>query len=256
MCASGCFGPMYNPNGPWGAPGFSQYNYPTYGYPTQGGVGSFQTLTPGSQYIPGGTVDPGSNVGPTPTYQGSGGDAAPYGGGSSVPVPTPSDPNSPYFPSPNENYSAPRSGASAAPVDDAPPFSAIPQRESESLMGRGPALTGPHNSDAMIRPVGMSQPSQTQGVANSDYGFDGDGYAWLEGVVSFDAADRTWNIVYNVDPTTEDQYAGHFTLSPSPLLRTFRQGERVRLEGRVDPVERDQFGKATYLPVRIIRGAA
>ena len=253
LCASGCFGPMYNPNGPWGAPGYSQYNnYPAYGYPNGGYPGSFQTLTPGPQYAPSGTIVPGGNSSPTPTYQGD--------PGGNVPVPTPVDPNTPnpyfgsptgmYSPNPSEDFIEPRSGLNADPTSDAPPFSAIrrPGTEAElTAATRGPGFALP------VRPTGLTR-TESSGT-ESPYDYDSASYGWLEGVVSFDPADQTWNIVYDLDPASDDEYAGHFTLSPSPLLRTFRDGERVRLEGRVDPVERDRFGKATYLPERIIRNA-
>ncbi len=241
LCASGCFGPMYNPNGAWGTPGYSQYNYPMNGYP-----GSIQTLTPGPQYVPGGSSIPGSSfpgssVQPTPTY----------GGGSNNTVPPPHDPGSPYYVNPNDQYRLPGSGANAAPLNDAPPFSSLKEPFPEERLSAAAPATG---SGPMLRPV-----AHVRGVNPSSpeaYNHDSAGYAWLEGVVSYDAADRTWNIVYNLDPGAEDKYAGHFTLEETPLMRTFREGERVRLEGRIDPVSKDRFGKPTYLPERVIRTAA
>lgn len=247
LCACGCFGPMYNPNGPWGAPGYSQYSYPMNGYP-----GTIQTQTPGPQYIPGGSVTPGSNIEPTPTY-GNGGNAPPFGGGGASPnVPNPADPGNPYFPGSGEQFNQPRSGASATPSDAAPPVSGISAEIDEerlSAAGGVPAL-GP-----ALRPAAMSRPGQSV-PKESPYGHDAAGYAWVEGVVSYDQADQTWNIVYNLDPGAGDEYAGHFTLADSPLARTFREGERVRLEGRVDPLAKDRFGKPTYLAERVIRTAA
>ena len=105
----------------------------------------------------------------------------------------------------------------------------------------------------MIRPAALAE-SVTAG--DSSYAYDAQAYGWVEGVVSFDPADQTWNIVYNLDPSEGDAYAGHFTLSQSPLASTFKEGERVRLEGRIDPVERDRFGKPTYLAERVIRKRA
>lgn len=234
LCASGCFGPMYSPNGPWGQPGYSQYNYPGYVQPGMGAPGTFQTLTPGAQYTPG-TIDSGSNVGPTPTYNGN---------GSNVPVPQPVDSGTPYFqPQP--------AGASLESTDDAPPFSAITPQREDSLASNPTPVDG---GGPVLRPAGMSRVQPLRDGAS--YRYDETNYAWLEGVVSYDPADRTWNIVYNLSPAESDPYAGHFTLSPSPLLQTFREGERVRLEGRVDSAEKDRFGKSTYLAERIIRNQA
>jgi predicted small lipoprotein YifL len=250
LCACGCFGPMYNPNGAWGAPGYSQYNYPMGSYPSGGYPGSIQTLTPGQQYVPGSSIPGGSSLEPTPTY--GGGSAAPYGaGGASPAVPTPSDPgNNPYFVDPNAPYRMPNSGASVAPSNDAPPYSGTATPSEDKRLSRAGQLPlGP-----ALRPAAMTR--QIDPADAEDYGHDVAGYAWVEGVVSYDAADQTWNIVYNLNPGAGDEYAGHFTLADSPLLRTLREGERLRLEGRVDPLAKDRFGKPTYLPERVIREAA
>jgi hypothetical protein len=204
-----------------------------------GAPGSFQTLQPGPVYTPG-TIDSGAGATPTPTY-GNGGNAAPYGNGTNPVVPNPQD--TPFY--------MPNSGATNTPDGgDAIPFSAIEspsdQRVAAGSIGNSPG--GP-----ALRPAGLSQVRPQSD--SSGYAHDSVNYGWLEGVVSYDAADRTWNIVYNLDPQAEDEYAGHFTLAQSPLSQTFREGERVRLEGRIDPAAKDRFGKPLYQPQRIIRDA-
>jgi hypothetical protein len=240
---------MYNPSGPWGAPGYSQYSYPMNGYP-----GSIQTLTPGQQYVPGSSI-PGSNAEPTPTY-GGGTSAPPYGGTTSPTVPNPSDPGSPYFPGSGEQFNTPRSGVNAAPATSGPPVASVGALEPFELPTANEPLTASAESRPLgpaLRPAAMMR--ETGPAVAENYRYDPQ-YAWLEGVVSFDPADGTWNIVYSVDPAEGDEFAGHFTLADSPLARTFREGERVRLEGRVDPLQKDRFGKPTYLADRVIRTAA
>lgn len=241
LCTTGCMGPVYNPNGYWGAPGYSSYNYPGYGTP-----GQIQTLTPGSQYTPGMTPTP-TPAGPTPTY-GTGGSAPSWGTGTNVPVPSPSDPGNPYYPAPGENYRAPTPGTTQAPGETFQPISSGP---SPSLNAGGADGTARLRSAALERSNGPAQPESSR-----DGEFDSAGYRWVVGSVSFDASDRTWSVVYDLDPTTEDRYAGHFTLAESPLLQTLRDGERVRLEGTIDTTRADRLGKPLYQVQRIIRNGA
>lgn len=244
LCASGCFGPMYNPYGQYGGPGYSSYNYPGYGSPgMMGAPGTFQTQTPGPVYTPG-TIDSGAGASPTPTY-GTGGNAPAYNGSGSGVVPNPQD--TPFY-MPGQGPAG--AGATNTPTaEEAIPFSAVDSPVDRQFA----AAESTHADGPTLRPAGLSAVRPSSGDAR--YGFDGQSYGWLEGVVSYDPTDRTWNIVYNLDPQSEDQYAGHFTLAQSPLLRTFREGERVRLEGRVDQAEKDRFGKPVYFPQRIIRTA-
>lgn len=247
LCASGCLGPMYNPYGAWGTPGHSSYTYPGYGtpgmgYPAYGAPGSFQTLTPGGQYVPGTTTTPGAA--PTPTYA-PGGNAPPYGSGGNVPVPNPSDPG-PYYPGTGENYLPPRTGAFREPDPGEWPLSqgadALPA-ESRSI------ASGPR-----LRPA--SHAAAPQSAESDDFGHDADNYRWLSGVVQFDPVDRTWSIHYARDPQADEPFSGRLTLAPSPLLQTLRDGERVRLEGAIDPRQPDRHGKSTYAAQRIVRVAA
>lgn len=231
LFAQGCFGPNYNP-----------YGYPPAGYPAYGN-GGMQTLTPGPQYVPGGTYDSGAGTAaPTPTYsQPSGGNAPSYGTGTDRPVPTPSDPNSPYFPQPGEQYRSPNNGVQ------------IPTESDNEITQLGLESEEAASSSGGLVQAALQRESTDASDPSGPYGHDRANYAWLQGVVSFDETDRSWNIVYNLEPSDADPYAGHFTLASNPLLQTLRDGEHVRLEGTVDPARQDQFGKPTYFAERIIR---
>jgi hypothetical protein len=230
LCAQGCFGPNYNP-----------YAYPPAGYPAYGN-GGFQTLTPGPQYVPGGTYDSGAGTpGAAPTYSQPSGPTPTYGNGADRPVPSPSDPNSPYFPQPGEQYRSPTNGVH------------IPQENSGSEVSQ---LNFETEGDAQPHAVTQTAAWQQEPAAahtSGPYGHDPQKYAWIQGVVSYDETDRSWNIVYNLEPSNDDPYAGHFTLAANPLLQTLKEGEHVRLEGAVDPARQDQFGKPTYAAERVIR---
>jgi hypothetical protein len=254
LLSAGCYGPMYS----------QPYGYPTYpGQPA------------GTPYYPGGTVAPGGTIlGPgsgTPTFDGSGssgGNAPLYNGnsGSSTggsdtsnrPVPNYPDPaggSSPYYTGPGGT-----SGQTGAPSRDrigSASGDLEPHPAAGGNSGSAPAgsdwndnsgeFQTPIDTDA--NPISLSR--EVTSAAMQRYGYDPSGHAWLQGVVSFDPQDRTWGIVYSVNPDTQDPYAGYLTLAHDPRLSTLHDGDVVRLDGQVDPVARDQFGRATYLVSRI-----
>lgn len=243
LCATGCYGPI---NSPYGYPG--QPGYSTYGAP-----GTFQTLTPGGTYVPGaggpyvpgaggtyvpgGSSIPGSGMPPVPTYDPSGGNAQPWGGGTTVPVPTPQDPSGPYYNN-NDNFQPPRSSTSLPNGRTAPLAAA-------GMMNGNAAPAGP-----AVRPVSFgSSPTPTPAETPAETG----DITAKEGVVRFDSASSQWSIEpagASVDATAAET---PLTLAASPLLQTLRAGETVRLEGRMVPSDVDASGRPKFLAARIIR---
>ncbi len=267
---SGCFGPAYNPYG-YGAQTLPYNGYGTYGTPSPYSGGGVQMLAPSQQYIPGGTTIPGTSIpgssipgsaqptpsngsAPTPTYE----------RGNERPVPNPQDP---YFPGPNEQFQQPTTrlqddSASDVSSNALPPLPtpAHPRRSEPTPAGVTPVSFTPDEAP-MLEPVPAGQPpadaSGSQpgsgGTSTPQRSHDPQSYRWLEGTVHFEPSDRTWSILYDTAPDASDPYAGQFTLSATPLLQTLREGEAVRLEGQIDPVERDVLGKPTYVATRVIR---
>lgn len=252
LLSAGCYGPMYN----------SPYGYPTY--PGQPG---------GTPYYPGGTVAPGGTIlGPgTPTFDngtGPSGGNAPYynsnpgtGGTdtSNRPVPNYGDPTSggPYYTAPGgtggQAGAAGRDRLGNVPGDLEPHPAAGGSSGSSPAGGFGNENPGELNFEPPIdtnaNPISLSR--EVTSAAAPRYGYDPNCHAWLQGVVSFDPQDRTWGIVYSVNPDAQDPYAGYLTLAQDPRFSTLHDGDVVRVDGQVDPVARDQFGRATYLVSRI-----
>jgi hypothetical protein len=170
-------------------------------------------------------------------------------------VPNPQDP-SPYFensgtmyvPQPGEEFRSPTGDNSLLePGGDS--ISAFDENDPLRDPSLGLAIRDPD-----VQPVGWSTEAPSRDPLAA--GGQSADYSSVQGVVDFDQADRTWSIVYDETPAAEDRFAGHFTLGDSPLLQTLRHGERVRLEGDVDPTRPDRLGKPTYQAVRIIRDRA
>lgn len=256
-------------------PGYSTYPGNS-GYP--GSYGGYNGgLYGGESYPSGNFVAPGSGVTPTYVPNGSGGPTPTYvppNNGSSIPsgsgadrlVPDPTDPNNPYFPRPNEQFFPPGGTTSITPPAGTPSNNSTPSNSAESPLRDSTNRTEfdetrtasiPNRGGRGIQPISMIQPDATattggNGGEKDGYGY-GPEYIWMEGTVAYDQSDRSWNIIYDLSPSPDDEYSGHFALSKNPVLQVLRDGESVRLEGSVDPVEKDRFGKPTYLVTRVIQ---
>jgi len=267
---SGCMGPGFGQGygGYNSAPGYS--TYPGTGYPAGGaypqgmnpgyydGGAGYQTLTPGPTYTPGVgvPVNPGNGV--TPTYAPNGGNADPYyGSGASRPVPPPADaraiepthtpqPGDEYFPPGGVSFEDDGSGVNRS----AGLLTPTPDSSTQLVRPRHEALP---ISMSRAFPESDSSPSLTPPAAiTGEYAHDAN-FGWVQGVVTYDATDRTWSIIYDLAPSSEDQYSGHFTLADSSALQVLRDGEFVRLEGQVQQDKSDRQGKAMYELDRIVQ---
>lgn len=237
---AGCYGPMYN----------TPYGYPTY--PGQ----------PGGQYYPGGTVVPGGTIlGPgtqtydTPAPAGtSGGDAPPFnsgtgGGATNRPVPDYPD-DGRYYPTGGAGAA---SGAGTSP-ERVGSWPVDPGSGSSGSSSTPPNGAAPAN-DEFLQPTTpetnqISHSREVTSVSTIPFSHEAR-YGWLQGVVSYDAHDRSWGIVYDADPDAYDPHAGYLTLGHDPRLGTLQDGAIVRVHGQVDPVLKDQFGRATYVVSKI-----
>ncbi len=86
----------------------------------------------------------------------------------------------------------------------------------------------------------------------SQYGYDQKEYRWLQGMLDYDEATRTWYVTYNMKPGNEDELGGDVGLiTNDSLLRMAQSGEIatgmvVRVVGSVDPTAHDSRGKPMY----------
>ena len=261
LLACSCYGPAY------------QQPYGGYqGYPGQ--------VQPGTPMYPGGTGVPGGPSLGQPTYDSSqvplnngGGNAPTYGNSSSTngarPVPDYDEPasgNSPYFPS---GGSTPPSDSATSVPEVAPlsfetsqPATPMPSTTPTPTPQPAPADSNPFfdlNSGGgdFQEPVQgnpISFQREVSAVTNQPYG-QGQGHRWLQGVVNHDPRDGTWGIIYDIEPDAHDPHAGYLTIAQHSQVQGLQDGQIVRLEGQVDPVERDRFGRATYLVSRVSAAA-
>ncbi|MEW4530844.1 MAG: hypothetical protein ACF8PG_10840 [Maioricimonas sp. JB045] len=269
LCASGCYAPMYQ--SPYGG-------YPAY--PTTPGA-PIQTLTPNGPYTPGTTIPQGSGtVSPgTPTYEsgltpvpdpGSGG--TPYSPGTgdansgNRPVPFYPDPSSadssfemPSQPQNTAGQSAPAGNASwdalkvpGGQSGEQNATAPAPVEESPTQKAEVP----PEQRQPEAEVPGMSDRSRLQVPNPLPFAYDATNYRWLRGTVSYDQKDRSWSIVYSIDPEQDDPYAGALTLVGTPNLQGLKDGEVVTVQGQLDPVVRDRFGKSAYLVNQVVRDEA
>jgi hypothetical protein len=208
---SGCYGPMYSQ--PYGQP-YGQQVYPG-------------TMQPGTQYYPG--VPGGATLG-TPTYgdpgasgSGAGGDAPQYYGS-----PTSSTQNR-VVPDYNDSgtYNPPPGGGST----DASGLGA-----DEDFK---PPLTGGEIKESSLT-------REVKSIAEQQYAYDTSGHRWLQGVVNYDPRDTSWGIVYSIDPSPTDPHNGYLTLINDPRLAALKDGDVVRLEGRVAPERLDFSSRPSY----------
>lgn len=211
---AGCYSPMYSQ--PYGQP----YGQP--GYP--GGA-----MQPSGQYYPG--VPNGATLGsPTfdnPAPSGAGGDAPYYSQPSSStnrPVP-----DSGYTDSGTQYY--PNSGTASGGSSD------LGTTTSDEGFQQ-PIIGGPEKPISLTREV--------KSIAEQQYAYDTSGHRWLQGVVSYDPRDKSWGIVYSIDPSPTDPHHGYLTLVNDPRLAVLKNGDTVRLEGRVAPERLDYSSRPSY----------
>jgi hypothetical protein len=196
------------------------------------------TMAPGTQYYPG--VPSGATLGPsidTPGATGTGGDAPMFYGA----------PNSS-----TQNRFVPDAGY----TDGSGVYS--PGTGTASGGSTGASDLGTTSSDEGFQPPiqsGEEKPisltREVKSIAEQQYAYDTSGHRWLQGVVSYDPRDKSWGIVYSIDPAPTDPHAGYLTLVDDPRLAALKDGDTVRLAGRVAP-ERLDFSRRPSFEVSTI----
>ncbi|MDZ4687133.1 MAG: hypothetical protein SH850_18810 [Planctomycetaceae bacterium] len=225
-------GPMYGPTysappGQYMAPGQQIYSPQNSGPMLSPGVGSPTPITPTN---PSGTPawrpDPNSGLQDAPTFRPNNGM-----------VPDPLDPD---FSAPPAAAMVPKAraietvggtgGAPMFPGDD--PFEAPTQ---VSLVAPG--------SEPALRPAGLATAATTP---QAPYGYDGQNYSFVKGIVDYDQQSKTWSIIYELKPEIGDKFGGSFLFASHPQLQTLKPGDLVLAKGRVDPGRTDTRGKPLY----------
>lgn len=93
-------------------------------------------------------------------------------------------------------------------------------------------------------------------ATEDQYGYDAEGYAWLQGVIEFDSKRKVWHLTYSLAPDDSDQFGGEVTLKNPEDFKYLRSGQVVSVEGQFDPDQRDRLGKPVYEVTRIVPAAS
>ena len=216
LTLAGCYSPMYSQ--PYGQP---------YGQPAYPG-----TMAPGGTYYPG--TAPGTSLGAPQTYgtpsggSGVGTDAPFYGSPSSSTQnrPVPDYPDGQYY----------REGGTPATGTSSSGFDTTTAPETEHFQEPIPANA---RETSLTREV--------NNIADEQYAYDTAGHRWVQGVVSYDPRDKSWGIVYSIDPQADDPHNGYLTLANDPRLVALKDGDVVRLDGEVDPSRLDYSNQPSYV---------
>ncbi len=84
------------------------------------------------------------------------------------------------------------------------------------------------------------------------FGYDAEGYSWLEGIIEFDPKHKVWHLNYSSSPDDSDQFGGEVTLKNPQHFKTLRTGQAVSVVGQFDPTQRDRMGKPVYEVTEIV----
>jgi hypothetical protein len=131
----------------------------------------------------------------------------------------------------------------------------IPQRTEVAVQSVGtvdpqtfesPIENERHDRDGLIPVVANSGRDGRVTKGNDPCNYDRDKYRWLQGIVEFDLRDKSWHIMYSQSPDPHDKNGGDIRLIDHRKLSTLRNGDVVRVEGRIDTHHLDSRGKAQY----------
>ena len=229
LISAGCYSPGYQQ--PYGYNSYppAYQTYPAPGYPVDG------TMQPG--------YGGGTTLG-TPTYDNtqptpSGGGDAPYYGSPMGSTGNRPVPDSGYGDVSGTSYIEGSGGAGGADWTDP---STIPAGDTEQYQ---PPI------DA--NPISFER--DVSAVSKTPYGFAPD-YSWIQGVVSYDQRQSSWGIVYDINPQHADPHSGYLTLAADPRLESLKNGDAVRLQGRLessarDPRDRPLYAVETVTPISL-----
>ena len=95
-------------------------------------------------------------------------------------------------------------------------------------------------------PGALSVDQSPQALNDTHFGHDSQNFRWLRGVVDYDEETKSWNIIYDLRPSAEDNFGGSLVLVDHPGLQELNTGEVIQIEGFVDEHETDRRGKPLY----------
>lgn len=259
-CHQNPYGYNYGPYAP--GPMYGPSMAPQGGYITPGPVYAPQNLSPTP--LPGNPNFPSNSGSPTllsPTPTNPGGNPLnlrpdPAGGSTDAP---PFQPNpgagNPRVPDPLEpGFDS--SPPPAAAIPRAMPFAAnqpTPATSVSTASTAGDFFEEPRRVPVEADPFDAPAAAAAPATKANPYGYDGQEYRWLRGIVDFDEPSKTWAIIYDLAPDIGDEFGGSFVFAPHKDLHLLKPGSEVVVQGRADPGRKDGQGKALYEIDRFVR---
>lgn len=278
-------GPTYYNNPGMAQPGMQPYPNGGYVVPQGTMPGSGPYLPPDGTYTPGqpptlgpGTTPPTFNPNSPPSNSGNPLNLRPNPGGNSGAPPfnsTPGGGDRPVpFPSGDElDDAAPGRNGTRRPALPGDPTGMSPgapvQLQPGLDVGQNPSLRqpAPFNANAPQNNISTGGLPQAQPMAASTngvpvqnaaltnpaaassplpHGFDKGGFTWLRGEVEYDDRDQRWHLVYSLSPEASDRLGGDIALAADARLEQLQNGDWIYVEGSVDPLQLDGYGKPCY----------
>lgn len=133
------------------------------------------------------------------------------------------------------------------------PFGAVKQRSSTSVTSTSKIVQAGHEETDFEQPIEaqtVSVPRELENTSGheevSPYDHDRENFRWLRGVVDYDADEKTWNIIYSIDPDDADKLGGSVTLIGDEQLDALSDNDRVLVEGRLETSKSDARGKPCF----------
>ncbi len=99
----------------------------------------------------------------------------------------------------------------------------------------------------------LADEKQDLSTRPNPYAYESKKYGWLRGVVDFNEQDKSWHIIYSLNPDSGDSYGGDLTLIDHPNLKFLKTDDVVLVYGRIDTTVPDRFGKPSYRVKKIDR---
>ncbi len=76
-------------------------------------------------------------------------------------------------------------------------------------------------------------------------------FRWLQGIVEYDKVQRTWHLIYDLEPSVTDTLGGEITLSGQLPLTEADNGRLLRVSGQFEPGRLDRLNKPVYRVSRV-----
>jgi hypothetical protein len=99
--------------------------------------------------------------------------------------------------------------------------------------------------------VAVSLEQEAQALAGAS-GLERDvQFRWVQGIVEYDKTQRSWHLIYDLEPAVTDTLGGEITLDGRLPLTESDNGRLIRVSGQFDPSRLDRLNKPVYRVSRL-----